>query len=125
MTQTKEFPTRDVLSTITGTLMSEIGGLYEVCNFMTGESVFTHQLPRVCREARPVILALHPELEPTVKEAEQVTPENYLTWLAIWEERYGTTITVPQMTIAEHERIDALSELAEKVSPDKIVVIAP
>ncbi|MER9710235.1 hypothetical protein NKJ13_08190 [Mesorhizobium sp. M0174] len=36
---TKEFPTRDVLSTITGILMGPIGGVYEVLNFMTGEDV--------------------------------------------------------------------------------------
>ncbi|MER9814246.1 hypothetical protein [Mesorhizobium sp. M0129] len=122
---TKAFPTCDVLSTITGTLMSEIGGVYEVLNFMTGESVFTHQIPRISREATPVVLKLHPELEATISEADQVTPENYMTWLATWEERYGKTITVPQMTIGEHERIDPLSELAEKVSPDKIVVVSP
>ncbi|MER8754137.1 hypothetical protein NKH69_00435 [Mesorhizobium sp. M0976] len=36
---TKEFPTCDVLSTITGILMGPIGGVYQVLNFMTGESV--------------------------------------------------------------------------------------
>jgi hypothetical protein len=123
MMTTKEFPTRDVLSTITGRLMGEIGGVYLVLNWMTGESVYTHQLPRISREAKPVIIALHPELEPTIAEAEQVTQENYLTWRNTWEARYGLTITVPKLTIGEHERIDPLSELAEKVSPDKIIVI--
>lgn len=122
---TKEFPTRDVLSVITGRLMGEIGGVYLVLNWMTGESVYTHQLPRISREAKPVILSLHPALVPTIAEAEQVTQENYATWRDTWEARYGLTITVPKLTIAEHERIDPLSELAEKVSPDKIVAVAP
>lgn len=122
---TKEFSTRDVLSTITGMLMGDIGGVYEVLNWMTGESVYTHQIPRISREAQPVILALHPELASTIAEAEQVTPENYLTWRETWEKRHGLTITVPKMTIAAHERIDPLSELAEKVSPEKIVLVRP
>lgn len=122
---TKEFPTRDVLSVMTGRLMGEIGGVYEVLNWMTGESLFTHQLPRTSREAQPVILALHPELEPTIAEAEKVTQENCQTWRDAWEQRYGLTITVPKMTIAEHERIDPVSELAEKVHPDKIAVVRP
>lgn len=42
--QTKEFPTADVLSTITGMLMGKIQGVYEVLNWMTGESVYTHQM---------------------------------------------------------------------------------
>lgn len=123
MTQTKEFPTRDVLSTITGVLICDIGGVYEVLNWMTGESVYTHQIPRISREAQPVILALRPELKPTIAEAEQVTPDNYLEWRATWEERYGQTIAVPKLTIAEHERIDPVSELADMVPPEKLLVI--
>jgi hypothetical protein len=33
---TKEFATKDVLSTVTGRLMGSIGGVYEVLNWMTG-----------------------------------------------------------------------------------------
>lgn len=117
------FPTRDVLSTVTGRLMGEIGGVYEVLNWMTGESVYTHQIPRISREATPVVLNLHPELQEAITEAEQVNPENVFAWRDTWEKRYGLTITVPKMTIAEHERIDPVSELAEMVPPDKIIVV--
>lgn len=121
----KAFPTFAVLSVVTGRLLGDIGGVYEVLNFMTGESLFTHQLPRVSREAEPVILALHPELADAIAEAEQVNETNWSEWLATWTARYGQTITVPTLTIAQHERIDPISELAEKVHPDKIAVIAP
>ena len=121
--QTKEFPTRDVLSTITGRLMGDIGGVYEVLNWMTGESVYTHQLPRISREAAPVLVAAHPTLQQAVDEAEQVNQENYLTWRQMWEDRYGPTISVPKFTADTHERIDPMSELAEKVHPDKIVPV--
>jgi hypothetical protein len=122
---TKEFPTGAVLSVVTDILVSEnhIEGVYQVLNFMTGESLFTHQLPRVGREAKPVILAARPDLQAAIDESEQVNADNWRDWLATWKARYGETIAVPQMTIAQHERIDALSELAEKVSPDKIVVL--
>jgi hypothetical protein len=121
----KTFPTFAVLSVVTGRLLGDIGGVYEVLNFMTGESLFTHQLPRVSREAEPVILALHPELAVAVAEAEQVNETNWSEWLAKWTARYGVTITVPTLTIAQHERIDLISELAEKVHPDKIIVVQP
>ena len=121
--QTKEFPTADVLSTITGRLMGEIGGVYEVLNWMTGESVFTHQIPRIGREATPVVLAAHPQLAQAIEEAEQVNPENWRTWRQTWEDRYGPTISVPKFKADDHERIDPLSELAEKVHPDKIIVL--
>lgn len=123
---TKEFATADVLSTITGRLIGNIGGVYEVLNWMTGESVFTHQLPRVGREATPVIIAAHPQLQQAVDEAEQVSQENWKQWRQTWEDRYGPTISVPKFTAATHEHIDPMSELAEKVHPDKIIpVVVP
>jgi hypothetical protein len=121
---TKEFATRDVLSTITGRLMGDIGRVYEVLNWMTGESVFTHQIPRISREATPVVVATHPSLQQAIDEAEQVTQENYAKWRQTWEDRYGPTIAIPKFSADTHESIDALSELADKVHPDKIVHIA-
>ena len=120
---TKTFATVDVLSAITGRLMGDIGGVYQVLNWMTGESVFTHQIPRISREAGPVILALHPQLGQAIEEAEHATPENYKQWLATWENRYGPEIAVPKFTADTHERIDPLSELSEKVDPDKIIAV--
>lgn len=123
--QTKDFPTGAVLSVVTGRLVSEnhIDGVYEVLNWMTGESLFTHQFPRVGREAEPVILAMHPDLSIAIEEADQVNEDNWREWLATWKARYGETIAVPLLTIGEHERIDPLSELSEKVHPDQIVVL--
>lgn len=116
------FPTSAVLSVVTGRLLGDIGQVYEVLNLMTGENLYTHQLPRVSREATPVLLARHPDLQSAIDEAEHVNSENWQTWLAIWLKRYGETIAVPRMTIDQHERIDPLSELAEKVNPNRIIV---
>jgi len=131
MLDREAFSIAAVLSCVTGRLMTAkepgngIEGVYEVLNYMTGESVYTHQLPRICREAVPVILALHPTLQQAIDEADQVTPANWREWLSTWEDRYGPTIAVPKFTPAEHESIDALSELAEMVHPDNIVVVKP
>lgn len=119
----KEFATCDVLSTVTGVLIGNIGGVYEVLNWMTGESVFTHQLPRISREARPVLVAAHPALQQAIDEAERVNGENWKEWRQTWEDRYGPTIAVPKFCADAHERIDPMSELAEKVHPDKIITV--
>jgi hypothetical protein len=123
--KTKTFPIGAVLSVVTGRLVSEnhMTGIYDVLSWMTGENVYTHQIPRISREATPVILAMHPHLKATIDEAEQITPENVWNWLATWKDRYGDEIAVPLMSIAEHERIDPQSELAEMVHPDRIVTI--
>ena len=124
---TKAFSTGDVLSTATGYLVTPngIGAVFEVLNWMmTGESVYTHQIPRISREAATVLLAAHPELAEAYCEAKQVTRENWQQWLATWEARYGETIAVPKFTADEHERIDPISELAEKVRPEKIIMVS-
>lgn len=121
--ETKEFATCDVLSTVTGTLIGKIDGVYEVLNWMTGESVYTHQIPRISREAVPVLVARHPALHQAIDEAAQVNRENWQQWRQTWEDRYGPTIAVPKFNAGAHERIDPLSELAEKVHPDKIITI--
>jgi hypothetical protein len=122
MTATKNFATADVLSTITGRLMGEIGGVYEVLNWMTGESVYTHQLPRIGREAAPVIVAMHPALQQAIDESKQVTPENWKEWRQTWEDRYGPHIAVPTFPNGSHERIDPVSELFDMVGPEKVIV---
>jgi hypothetical protein len=44
-----KFPTEDILSVATGCLCGTIGGVYEVCNFMTRDNLYTHQLPRASK----------------------------------------------------------------------------
>lgn len=122
MAETKLFTTDKVMSVVTDVLVCEIGGVYEVLNWMTGESLFTHQLPRAGREAVPVILAMHPHLQSAIDEAEQVNGGNYQTWLATWIDRFGPEIAIPRMTIDQHERIDPLSEAAEHFAPQNIIV---
>lgn len=125
MTDTKEFPTEAVISAITGRLICEIGGVYEVLQFMSGGPVWTRQLGRVGKEAWPVVTAMHPALDALVAETGKVNPDNWREWRDRWIERYGPTIAVPRMTEAQHERIDPLSELAERVHPDRIIVADP
>lgn len=115
----KTFPSIDVLSTVTGRLMGDIRGVYQVLNWMTGESVFTSQIPHIRLEAVPVLIARHPALQQAVDEAEQVNGENYTTWRDVWLDRYGPEIAVPKFNADQHEYREPLSELAEHVHPDR------
>jgi hypothetical protein len=119
----KRFDTADALGAITGVLLSKIDGIYEVCNYASGESVFTHQLPRVGSDLQVGIVKRRPDLGVAVEESKQVTGQNYKDWLAKWRDRYGDTIEIFPLSADEHERIDPLSELAEKIHPSKILVV--
>lgn len=67
----KTFPLRDVLTVTTGRLLTEprrkgdngIGNLYELLNWLTGDSLFTHQLGRAGESCKPYLLECFPELK--------------------------------------------------------------
>ncbi len=60
----REFPLGTVLTISDGRFVDPdgIGGLYEILNFMTGDNLYTHQLPRGMRECKPDLLRQHPVL---------------------------------------------------------------
>lgn len=124
MAEAKGFHLGDVLSITTGRLVSprHMEGVYDILNWMTGESLYTHQLPRVAREAKPVLLAALPQLA-AVEVPDFPGPERVAAWLAGQVALYGETLPVPKLTADQHESIDPMSELAEKVNPDKIIAI--
>jgi hypothetical protein len=60
----KKFHIGDVLSIIPGRLISpdHVGGVYNILNWMTGDNLMTHQLPRASRECEPYLREQHPDL---------------------------------------------------------------
>ncbi len=101
----KDFHIGDIISAATGVLVSprHTDGVYDILGFMTGESLFTHQLPRVGREAESVLLRQHPELAAAFEETKQVTRENWKEMLDGWVARYGEMLPVEPFTVDEHE----------------------
>ncbi len=91
--QTKQFHLGDVLSIITGRLVSprHIDGVYDILNFMTGDNLFTHALPRANDECKPYLIEQFPQL------------------------------VIPQMDSAIAELDDALKSKSGKVEAEKIV----
>lgn len=66
----KSFPINVVLTVTTGRLLTKgegprdngIGQLYDILNWMTGDNLFTHVLPRAAEFARPILYRLFPVL---------------------------------------------------------------
>jgi hypothetical protein len=84
--------------------------------------VWTHQLPRVCREAKPHLLAQFPALAAVT--GDEVTPDNFAAWLYERIAEHGEWFDVVPMPEHAHESIDPISELAERVHPDRIVTVS-
>lgn len=86
-----QFHIGDLLSISTGRLVSpdHIGGVYNILNFLTGDDLYTHQLPAACDAVRPSLLEQHPWLA-TVEPPEEFTDDDHVwSWLEEQVEKHG------------------------------------
>lgn len=112
-TDTRMFHLGDILTVTTGCLVSprHMDGVYDLLNFMTGDDLMTHQLPRAGRECAPALLDQHPQL------CDVVVPEfdgeaHVWRWLGEQVDRYGMELPVQPLSSEEHTRIGTLAEMA-------------
>ena len=121
--KTERFHLGAVLSATTGKLLCPIDDIYRIAQHLSGEFVWTHQLPRVLAESRPHLLAQFPALEAVT--GEEVTPNNFMLWLHERVKEHGEWLDVAPMPEHAHESIDPISELVEKVHHDHKRITTP
>lgn len=124
MTSTREFHIGDVISVATGTLVSlrHMDGVYDLCSFMSGESLMTHQLPRVSRECEPSLRQQHPALLAETIPAIQSRDEAE-AWLRTLYPAYGETVLVEALEEQDHTTINPITELKLQHPDAQILVI--
>lgn len=143
-TNTKKFHIGDVLSITTKRLVSprQIEGIYDILNFMTQDSLFTHQLPRAADECRPDLLRQFPQLD--TAEMQVAIGELLLTletptgnsnpkesvseWLSkLTSGQYGIQIDevldVQPLPNGAHTSMNPLQELADMGGKVRVVVV--
>ncbi|MFB4265337.1 hypothetical protein [Nonomuraea sp. GTA35] len=123
MTETRDFHIGDILSITTGLLVSptHIDGVYRILNWMTGDNLFTHQLPRASEECAGPLLAQHPDLADIETPEEFNSKEDVLAWLAEQVARFGETRPVTPLHPDDHTRIDPLDEF-RIIAPDVPII---
>jgi hypothetical protein len=126
---TRTFHLGDILTvTSGGRLVSPRGmdGVYDILNWMTGDNLFTHQLPRALRECEGALLAQHPDLAAVTVPDEftggNSAEEAVARWLAEQITVYGETREVEPLAAEEHTRINPLTEL-RMVMPDAEITV--
>jgi hypothetical protein len=120
----KQFHIGDILSVTTGYLVAPRGvkALYDLLDYMTGDNLFTHQLPRAAEECKPVLLEQHPNLAAVVSPEEFRDEAHVWAWLGEQVERYGMELPVGSLASDDHTRIDPITEL-KMMKPDAQVVV--
>lgn len=127
----KSFHISDVLSVTTGRLVSSrhMDGIYDLLNFLTGDSIYTHQIPRVMDECKPWLRAQFPELmddSSRIVELSKILDERLVPVagnkakitpvITAWVEEVRSTFGLPELLpVYElgteiHTRIDPIEE---------------
>lgn len=121
----RQFHLGDVLSVTTGFLVAPRGmeAMYDLLDYMTGDSLFTHQLPRAARECAPELLRQYPKLAEVEVPAEFTGEAHALAWLAEQVAVFGEHLDVDPLAEVDHTRIDPLTELASMVGTDRIIAV--
>lgn len=122
-TDTKLFHIGDVLTITSGKLISprHIDGVYDICGWMTGESLMTHSLPRVSRECEPFLRQQHPDLAAVEVPEGLDSEEKVLAYLATLYPRFGRHVPVAKIPTVDHTQIDPIQEL-KMIRPDAPII---
>lgn len=114
-----KFPTSAAISTTTGVLFGEIGGVYDVTSWLIGRDAYTHELAFYGRAAAAALRARRPEL-PDRAAVAHVTHENWREELARWERRLGAEVDLPDDlagSLADNENM--FTTLQKMISGDR------
>lgn len=136
----KNFPLGDVLSIVTGRIVSDRGvkAFYDILNHMTRDDLYSNQLPRVIGECKPWLLRWFPELSIVLAPASQDSLSRWIAsaptcpeegvkmWLAelrMMQPALLEEYAVPQIPQDDHERKDPYDELVAMRGTDEGIVL--
>lgn len=109
--KSKTFTLGQVLTALSGTLLCPVDELYAVLNYLTGESLYTHQLPRAFRVCAPFVATQHPDL--AALDWSGVNRTNHRQWLRTQVARFGPTAVLMPIPAGAYEAMDPIDELVE------------
>jgi hypothetical protein len=119
----KTFSLGAILSVTTGILLCDFGEVHELLDHMTGDALFTYQLPRAARECEGPLRDQFPQLEGIEVPVSLPSPELYVQWVETLHERYGEQHEVQPMRPGEHTVINPFDELAMNYAHVEIIPV--
>jgi hypothetical protein len=98
----RKFPTKVVMSVLTGKLICDFGDMHEFCEWLVGGGVFTHQFAdkSFCDMLVNGILQQREDLfVPSVSYGEKINKDNYQAMITQMEQELGTEIELEPLDI--------------------------
>ena len=119
----KKFDIGTILSITHANLLTDIGNVYEILNWLLDDNLYTHQLPRACRFVTPFILAQHPNLSDWDECKPYVDTNNWESWLGTAKKMFGNKLMLKKIPNGVWTEIDPVEELEQMVGKEKIIKI--
>lgn len=133
--KTKTFALNEVLSATTGKLLCDIGKLYELFNFLTQDSLMTHQLTRASDECLPWLKRWHPELfdvctDDLIESLRDIPSDDKGAMCVKWVDGLilgglPSHIALSPIPRDDHDYKNPVDEAIEMVGPDRVIIIDP
>lgn len=131
--ETREFSADVVVSVMAGVFVcGETKDLYNILNYLTGDNLFTHQLPRAFDECKPWLESRHADLlnSPEVAEVRALSQIENDEQRAVEAKalhsrliaKYGN-IAVSPIPQDEHRHIDPIQEVCDLVGKDRVILV--
>ncbi|MDE2233665.1 MAG: hypothetical protein KGJ90_06210 [Patescibacteria group bacterium] len=116
----KEFSLGQVLSVTTGRLLCGMDGIYDILNYMTGEDLMTHQLPRAIGQVKPYIYQQSPLLR-MINES-NLNEDTWQEWLNEQVELFGKSVLLRSIPKEKQDHKDPIEELKQMTNKPIIEV---
>lgn len=129
----KKFSTEAVLAVYTGRLVCPIQGVYDVVSHLTGNDVYTHQIPRLMAPCKTAIAEQIPQLHRKdvtriidslpirlQKSTQDQINAEIAAWCADVRNMLGNSLTLTPMEDAVFWQTDPV-ESARDVAGDKVI----
>ncbi len=114
---TRTFTLETVLSITTGVLLTDIGNVYDILNYMTGDNLLTHQLPLAADICKHAIWKQHPKL----RYAQMWEPTDWLWFIHDKRRKYGNYFQI--VPLKHWTERNFLADAVRMVGADKVIAV--
>lgn len=106
-----KFSSGQIVSVVTGVMACEMDEIYLILNYMTGDDLYTHQLPRAATACEEYI-------KKQCKWADSVdtstlSPKTYKDWIKKLNDTYGEWHDLEPLPVGIWQKKNPISELIE------------
>jgi hypothetical protein len=118
----KTFTLGQVLTVTSGKMLCEGGmkDLYEILNYLTGDEIYTHQIPSALDQCRPYVLSSYPFIE-TI-DVSGINRANFIESISDMKMRHGNKFALDEIPHGEQRQRLIYDDLPDEAL-NKVIIV--